>query len=322
MPNITVSTTATLLFAAKNAVQRNWLLAEVAAGGSTVYVGPSPSVTVATGHALTPNSAVACSMFASGVPATSAWYGIVASGTQVVKTSEGGTGTTTRSGESLINIFRPGSGPQGPQGEPGEPGESGNNYTHPNHSGDVTSVGDGEQTIANDAVTNAKLANMSSATLKGRAAAGTGDPADLTASEVRTLLNVADGANNYTLPVAGTSAIGGVKRNLPNDTWGIVTGIDSSGNLVYSALIYPSNGTTGLNISGDEIVLGSSGPISINGAQIGLFTATPISQPTSSITDTCAATGGSTSQIYDDTTFGGYTIGQVVTALKALGALA
>lgn len=71
---------------------------------------------------------------------------------------------------------------------------SANNYSHPNHSGDVTSVGDGVQTIANDAVTNAKLANMATATIKGRTTAGTGDPEDLTATQVRTLLNVADGA--------------------------------------------------------------------------------------------------------------------------------
>jgi hypothetical protein len=64
-----------------------------------------------------------------------------------------------------------------------------NNYAHPNHSGDVTSVGDGATTIANDAVTNAKLANMATATIKGRATAGTGDPEDLSASSVRTLLN-------------------------------------------------------------------------------------------------------------------------------------
>ena len=74
-----------------------------------------------------------------------------------------------------------------------------NAYTHPNHSGDVTSVGDAATTIANDAVTNAKAANMAQSTIKGRAAsAGTGDPTDLTATQVRTILNVADGANAYT----------------------------------------------------------------------------------------------------------------------------
>lgn len=69
-----------------------------------------------------------------------------------------------------------------------------NNYTHPNHSGDVTSVGDGATTIANDVVTNAKLANVATATIKGRVTADTGDPEDLTATQVRTLINVEDGA--------------------------------------------------------------------------------------------------------------------------------
>ena len=35
---------------------------------------------------------------------------------------------------------------------------SANNYTHPNHTGDVTSTGDGETVIAANAVTSAKLA--------------------------------------------------------------------------------------------------------------------------------------------------------------------
>ena len=68
-------------------------------------------------------------------------------------------------------------------------------YVHPNHTGDVTSVGDGAQTIVNDAVSNAKLANMGQATVKGRASgAGTGDPVDLSAAQVRTIINVEDGA--------------------------------------------------------------------------------------------------------------------------------
>ena len=73
-------------------------------------------------------------------------------------------------------------------------------YVHPNHSGDVTSVADGATTIANDAVTNAKLANVATATIKGRTTGGTGDPEDLTAAQARAVLNVADGANNYVHP--------------------------------------------------------------------------------------------------------------------------
>lgn len=66
-----------------------------------------------------------------------------------------------------------------------------NNYVHPNHSGDVVSVADGATTIQANVVSNSKLADMATATLKGRATAGTGDPEDLSASQVRTLLGLA-----------------------------------------------------------------------------------------------------------------------------------
>jgi hypothetical protein len=51
--------------------------------------------------------------------------------------------------------------------------------------GDVTGSGTGSfaATIANDAVTNAKAANMATQTIKGRTTAGTGDPEDLTAAQ-------------------------------------------------------------------------------------------------------------------------------------------
>jgi hypothetical protein len=54
-----------------------------------------------------------------------------------------------------------------------------NNYTHPNHSGDVTSAGDGAQTIANNAVTFAKMQDVSSTILVGRHAGGSGDPQEV-----------------------------------------------------------------------------------------------------------------------------------------------
>jgi hypothetical protein len=57
--------------------------------------------------------------------------------------------------------------------------------------GDVTATaGSNATTIANDAVTNAKLANMAAATIKGRAVgAGTGDPTDLTADQTIAIIN-------------------------------------------------------------------------------------------------------------------------------------
>jgi len=65
-----------------------------------------------------------------------------------------------------------------------------NNYTHPNHSGDVTSTGDGTTVIANDAVDNAKLANVAADTIKGRVTASTGDPEDLTPAQARSVIGV------------------------------------------------------------------------------------------------------------------------------------
>ena len=86
-----------------------------------------------------------------------------------------------------------------------------NNYTHPNHTGDVTSTGDGATTIANNAVTNAKAADMVAATIKGRArGAGTGDPQDLTPSQARRIINgemeTITKATDYTLALGDEEA--------------------------------------------------------------------------------------------------------------------
>ena len=68
-------------------------------------------------------------------------------------------------------------------------------YTHPNHSGDVTSAADGAQTIATAAVTLAKMADMATASLLGRNTAGAGVPEVLAKATALSLLNVADGAD-------------------------------------------------------------------------------------------------------------------------------
>ena len=87
-----------------------------------------------------------------------------------------------------------------------------NNYSHPNHTGDVTSAGDGATTIGNNKVTFAKMQDIASKTFIGRNTAAAGDPESLTAATARTILNVEDGANNYKFKVsadgtAGTSDI-------------------------------------------------------------------------------------------------------------------
>jgi hypothetical protein len=57
-----------------------------------------------------------------------------------------------------------------------------------------SSIASGSSTPIDNTITNAKMADVPTATLKGRNTAGTGDPEDLTPAQVRTILNVADGA--------------------------------------------------------------------------------------------------------------------------------
>lgn len=82
--------------------------------------------------------------------------------------------------------------------------------------GDVTGTGPGSTptTIANDAVTNAKAANMANGTIKGRTTAGTGNPEDLTTSQVNTLLGT---ITSLTGDVTA-SGPGAVAATIPNNT--------------------------------------------------------------------------------------------------------
>jgi hypothetical protein len=152
-----------------------------------------------------------------------------------------------------------------------------NNYSHPNHTGDVTSSGDGAQTIAVNAVTNAKAADMAQSTIKGRASgAGTGDPTDLTAAQVRTIINVADGANNYTHPshpgddfsvdtgaLTGANVVSDIDINLTTDTQGHVT--DANAAVSTRALTAANLGIdlAGVAVAGGTIVSDGAGAQSI-----------------------------------------------------------
>lgn len=72
-------------------------------------------------------------------------------------------------------------------------------------SGDVTGSGSGSfaAAIANDAVTNAKAANMATGTIKGRATAGAGDPEDLTGTQATALLDVFTSGAKGLVPASG-----------------------------------------------------------------------------------------------------------------------
>jgi len=71
-----------------------------------------------------------------------------------------------------------------------------NLYVHPNHSGEVTSVADGAQTIANDAVTYAKMQDVSATDkVLGRVTAGAGDVEEIACTAfARSILDDADEA--------------------------------------------------------------------------------------------------------------------------------
>lgn len=106
-----------------------------------------------------------------------------------------------------------------------------NKYTHPNHTGDVTSTGDGATVIVanavttgkiiNDAVDNTKLANMGANSIKGNNTASAADPKDLSVSEVKAMLVVPDPATAApgALTSGGTGTVGsGTKYALENHT--------------------------------------------------------------------------------------------------------
>jgi hypothetical protein len=74
--------------------------------------------------------------------------------------------------------------------------------------GGLEFTGSGGIGIANDGVTNARLTNMAQSRVKGRSAgAGTGDPEDLSAAQVLTLLGLSSALDTYTPTVtAGSGA--------------------------------------------------------------------------------------------------------------------
>lgn len=86
-------------------------------------------------------------------------------------------------------------------------------------SGDATGSGSGPITVAitAGAVTNAKLADVSSGTIKGRSSSGTGAPEDLSPAQVRTMLGVGD---TYTHPASGVTA--GTYKSVTVNTLGHV----------------------------------------------------------------------------------------------------
>jgi hypothetical protein len=102
-------------------------------------------------------------------------------------------------------------------------------YTAPNHSGDIVSTGDTYTLIQPNVVTNAKLAQMTNYTIKGRYSAGTGNAEDLTATQVRTILNVADGAQvNVATNLSNVLSPTGVTINSSTGTGTLIPAADTT----------------------------------------------------------------------------------------------
>ena len=76
------------------------------------------------------------------------------------------------------------------------------NNTDHNVTWQYPSAGGSGSILTSNAVTNAYLSDVGTSTIKGRVSDGTGDPEDLSAIQVRTLLNVENGANKYIHPVS------------------------------------------------------------------------------------------------------------------------
>lgn len=124
--------------------------------------------------------------------------------------------------------------------------------------GDITvSSSGGVLTIDNDVVTNAKLANMAQATVKGRAAgAGTGDPTDLTQTQLTALVNTFTTALSGAVPASGSAAGNFLKDN---GTWaaaGIVLQVLQATYATNANLttVIPLDDTVPTNTEGDEVL--------------------------------------------------------------------
>jgi Protein of unknown function (DUF2793) len=89
--------------------------------------------------------------------------------------------------------------------------------------GDVTApVGSNAMTIANDAVTNAKLANMAAGTIKGNNTGVAADPGDLTGTQATALLDTFGATLKGLVPAPG--AAGSTKFLREDGTWVVPAG--------------------------------------------------------------------------------------------------
>lgn len=96
----------------------------------------------------------------------------------------------------------------------------------------------------------------------------------------------------------------------------VLSGVDDTVNVGGSVVLGYSTTTTPVPIV-EAVFHAASGT-----ARLGFFDTTAVEQPTTAITPAAAAGTGTGDVVAATTTFGGYTLGEVVAALLALGLLA
>jgi len=138
--------------------------------------------------------------------------------------------------------------------------------------GDVVTSG-AAATIANNAVTNAKMADVATATFKGRTSAGTGDPEDLTATQATALLNamVGDSGSGGTKGLVPAPAAGDTAANKflkANGTWAAPSGAGDTVGPASSTdnAIARFDGTTGKLLQNSAVTIDDSNNLSTPGS--------------------------------------------------------
>lgn len=140
-----------------------------AVGGLTYAADTFAYFTGAAAAATTPITAIGRSLLAATTAAAQrAVMGVDAAGT-----GGGGTATGTNTGDQTITLTGPVTG---------------------------SGMGTFATTVSPNVITDSNLVQVPTYTIKGRFSAGTGDVQNLTAANIRTIINVADGANNYVHP--------------------------------------------------------------------------------------------------------------------------